>query len=184
MINPAGYGTVRDKCYKYRPVPNPDFVPKTGSPKKSPKKQSKTSNFVFKDETVSEFFIGGLNKQKTRDELFRELSGVKLRNGEKIYIRRFNMPKINAYRDGQNRLICTPGYAFVTTRYAWMAQELIKSGQVLLNGQKAEIKSIQAVKRLNSKKNELEKKRAVRLRLQNQVTTEVKSIFDKDSLFD
>ena len=22
MTNPAGYGTVRDKCYKYRPVPN------------------------------------------------------------------------------------------------------------------------------------------------------------------
>lgn len=125
----------------------------------SPKTNRKQKQIGFKDDTSAEFFIGGLNKERTRDELFRELSNVRMRNGAKLYVKKFNMPKINAYKDDKHRIICTPGYAFVTASCAWMAQEIIKSGCLYLNGYKAEVKSIQAVKRLNSKKNEFERKR-------------------------
>jgi len=140
---------------------NQNYILPKNSPKKTraSHKHTKPMNILYKDDTSSEFFIGGLNKEKTRDELFRELSNIRLKNGDRLYVRKFNMPKINAYKDDKNRIICTPGYAFVTTKYPWMAQELIVAGTILLNGFKAEIKSIQAVKRLNSKKNEFEKKR-------------------------
>merc|ERR1712223_1240241 len=80
----------------------------------------------------------------------------------KLYVKKFNMPKINAYKDSQNRVICTPGYAFITTKDSWMAQELVKKGFIMMDGFKVEIKSIQAAKRLSSKKNEMEKKKRVR----------------------
>jgi hypothetical protein len=125
----------------------------------SPKTNRRQKQIGFKDDTSAEFFVGGLNKEKTRDELFRELSNVRMRNGAKLYVKKFNMPKINAYKDDKNRIICTPGYAFVTASCVWMAQEIIKSGCLYLNGYKAEVKSVSAVKRLNSKKNEFERKR-------------------------
>merc|ERR1712223_41195 len=121
-----------------------------------------STNFSYDDDTSSEFFIGGLNKEKTRDELFRQLCNVTLSNGQKLYVKKFNMPKINAYKDSQNRVICTPGYAFITTKDSWMAQELVKKGFIMMDGFKVEIKSIQAAKRLSSKKNEMEKKKRVR----------------------
>lgn len=171
-----------------------NYILPKNSPKKNRASQKHTKmNILYKDDTSSEFFIGGLNKEKTRDELFRELSNIRLKNGDRLYVRKFNMPKINAYKDDKNRIICTPGYAFVTTKYPWMAQELILAGTILLNGFKAEIKSIQAVKRLNSRKNEFEKKRDLKSDLkavigsgrnpsvfqESQQETNNNSIFDK-----
>jgi hypothetical protein len=125
----------------------------------SEQKQSE-SNYRFQSETSSEFFAGNLNKYKTRDELFRDLTSLHIHClKEQLYIKKFNMPKFTARKEG-NKYVCNPGYAFVTARRPEMAAELIercnqlkaegKKGIPLGDGSYVDIKPISAVKRVQA----------------------------------
>jgi len=120
--------------------------------------------YGFKDDTSSEFFAGNLNKYKTRDELFHDLTNIKIKclNGENLYIRKFNMPKFTARKEG-NKYVCNPGFAFVTAKRPEMAEELIdrcaklkakgEKGIPLGDGSFVDIKPISAVKRVQANQN-------------------------------
>jgi len=108
------------------------------------------SNFSFNYETRNEFFVGNLNKTKTRDEIFKELTAIYIDSlGKCLYIKKFNMPKFNARRDSNGNLILNSGYAFVTTSEQEMAMELIKLGRLKMkDGTDLEFKPINKAKRL------------------------------------
>jgi len=110
----------------------------------------------FVSETSSEFFVGNLNKTKTRDEIFQDLTKIKIErlNGENLYISKFNMPKFNARKDQDGNLLLNLGYAFVTTRKPEMAQELIEKKRMKLDdGSDIEFKPINKSKRLVANQN-------------------------------
>merc|ERR1712218_491728 len=95
---------------------------------------AKSHRISFGFETSSEFFVGNLNKTKTRDEIFQDLTKIKIDclDGETLYISKFNMPKFNARKDNDGKLLLNMGYAFVTTRKPEMAQELIQKKRMKL----------------------------------------------------
>lgn len=107
--------------------------------------------------TECEFFVGNLNKTKTRDEIFKELTSqitIDSLDGENLYIRKFNMPKFNARKDKNGVLLLNLGYAFITTSKPEMAQELIKRGRMELeDGTDIEFKPISSSKRLKANEN-------------------------------
>jgi len=114
------------------------------------------ANLKFVSETISEFFVGNLNKTKTRDEIFQDLTKIKIDrlNGENLYISKFNMPKFNARKDQDGNLLLNLGYAFVTTRKPEMAQELIEKKRMKLDdGSDIEFKPINKNKRLVANQN-------------------------------
>jgi len=114
------------------------------------------ANLSFTSETSSEFFVGNLNKTKTRDEIFQDLTKIKIDrlNGENLYISKFNMPKFNARKDQDGNLLLNLGYAFVTTRKPEMAQELIEKKRMKLDdGSDIEFKPINRNKRLVANQN-------------------------------
>jgi len=114
----------------------------------------------FDLETSSEFFVGNLNKTKTRDEIFQDLTKIKIDclDGETLYISKFNMPKFNARKDNDGKLLLNMGYAFVTTRKPEMAQELIQKKRMKLeDGSDIEFKPINRNKRLVANQNCKEK---------------------------
>merc|ERR1712027_200996 len=114
----------------------------------------------FDLETSSEFFVGNLNKTKTRDEIFQDLTKIKMDclDGETLYISKFNMPKFNARKDNDGKLLLNMGYAFVTTRKPEMAQELIQKKRMKLeDGSDIEFKPINRNKRLVANQNCKEK---------------------------
>merc|ERR1739847_127298 len=98
---------------------------------------------------------------KTRDELFHDLTTLKISclNDENLYIRKFNMPKFTARKEG-NKYVCNPGYAFVTAKRPEMATELIdrcnklkasgQKGIPLGDGSYVDVKPISAVKRVQA----------------------------------
>merc|ERR1712117_878835 len=92
------------------------------------------AKITFDLETSSEFFVGNLNKTKTRDEIFQDLTKIKIDclGGENLYISKFNMPKFNARKDQDGNLLLNLGYAFVTTRKPEMAKELIQKRRMKL----------------------------------------------------
>merc|ERR1712151_196964 len=115
-------------------------------------------SFGFK--TSSEFFVGNLNKTKTRDEIFQDLTKIKIDclDGERLYISKFNMPKFNARKDNEGKLLLNLGYAFVTTRKPEMARELIQKKRMKLeDGSDIEFKPINRNKRLVANQNCKEK---------------------------
>lgn len=78
---------------------------------------SNPSNFTVDLETTNEFFVGNLNKQKTRDEIFQDLTNINIEClNENLYISKFNMPKFNARKDAHGHLLLNLGYAFVTAK--------------------------------------------------------------------
>merc|ERR1712233_223700 len=110
----------------------------------------------FDLETSSEFFVGNLNKTKTRDEIFQDLTKIKIDclDGERLYISKFNMPKFNARKDNEGKLLLNLGYAFVTTRKPEMARELIQKKRMKLDdGSDIEFKPINKNKRLVANQN-------------------------------
>lgn len=118
------------------------------------------SKYRFQTDTSCEFFAGNLNKYKTRDELFRDLTTLYIEClDENLYIRKFNMPKFTARKEG-NKYVCNPGYAFVTAKRPEMAAELIdRCNKLKANGEKGiplgdgsfvDIKPISAVKRVQA----------------------------------
>jgi len=114
----------------------------------------------FDLETSSEFFVGNLNKTKTRDEIFQDLTKIKIdclsspSQDEFLYISKFNMPKFNARKDQDGTLLLNLGYAFVTTKKPEMAQELIKKKRMkLYDGSDIEFKPINRNKRLVANQN-------------------------------
>jgi len=112
-------------------------------------------------DTSSEFFVGNLNKRKTRDEIFKELKTIPIDclDGEPLYITKFNMPKFNARRNEEGDLLLNLGYAFVTTRKPEMAQELIEKRRMKMeDGTDLEFKPINGNKRLVATKKCKEKK--------------------------
>merc|ERR1712117_203509 len=114
----------------------------------------------FDLETSSEFFVGNLNKTKTRDEIFQDLTKIKIDclGGENLYISKFNMPKFNARKDQDGTLLLNLGYAFVTTRKPEMAKELIQKRRMKLeDGSDIEFKPINRNKRLVANQNCKEK---------------------------
>jgi len=118
------------------------------------------SNLTYLSETSSEFFVGNLNKTKTRDEIFQDLTKIKIDclDGECLYIKKFNMPKFNARKDQDGNLLLNLGYAFVTTLKPEMAQELIgKKRMKLDDGSDIEFKPINKSKRLVANQNCKEK---------------------------
>jgi len=114
-------------------------------------------NFNVDLQTESEFFVGNLNKTKTRDEIFKELTAqitIDSLGGEHLYIKKFNMPKFNARKDKDGTLLLNLGYAFITTSKREMAQELIKRGRMKLeDGTDIEFKPIEKCKRLKANEN-------------------------------
>lgn len=109
------------------------------------------SKFEYNSSTDKEFFVGNLNKTKTRDEIFQELTQIEIERlgGEKLYIKKFNMPKFNARRNTEGQLLLNLGYAFVTTSKQEMAEELIEKGRMKMeDGTDLEFKSINRTKRL------------------------------------
>merc|ERR1712206_71412 len=79
--------------------------------------QRKPTDFALNIDTTNEFFVGNLNKTKTRDEIFQDLTKIKIDClDENLYISKFNMPKFNARKDQEGNLLLNLGYAFVTTR--------------------------------------------------------------------
>merc|ERR1712027_59591 len=118
------------------------------------------AKITFDLETSSEFFVGNLNKTKTRDEIFQDLTKIKIDclDGENLYISKFNMPKFNARKDADGKLLLNLGYAFVTTRKPEMAQELIQKRRMkLVDGSDIEFKPINKNKRLVANQNCKEK---------------------------
>merc|ERR1712117_305208 len=118
------------------------------------------AKITFDLETSSEFFVGNLNKTKTRDEIFQDLTKIKIDclDGENLYISKFNMPKFNARKDADGKLLLNLGYAFVTTRKPEMAQELIQKRRMKLeDGSDIEFKPINRNKRLVANQNCKEK---------------------------
>jgi len=114
------------------------------------------AKLTFDLETSSEFFVGNLNKTKTRDEIFQDLTKIKIDclGGENLYISKFNMPKFNARKDQDGNLLLNLGYAFVTTRKPEMAQELIQKRRMKLeDGSDIEFKPINRNKRLVANQN-------------------------------
>merc|ERR1712170_299790 len=109
-------------------------------------------NFGVKIETSNEFFVGNLNKTKTRDEIFQDLTNIEIDClKEKLYITKFNMPKFNARKDQNGNLLLNLGYAFVTPKRPEMAQELIRKKRMLLeDGTDIEFKPISKTKRLQA----------------------------------
>merc|ERR1739848_901600 len=110
----------------------------------------------FDLETSSEFFVGNLNKTKTRDEIFQDLTKIEIDclDGENLYISKFNMPKFNARKDNDGKLLLNLGYAFVTTRKPEMARELIQKKRMKLDdGSDIEFKPINRNKRLVANQN-------------------------------
>merc|ERR1712170_132936 len=116
------------------------------------KKNLLKMNFGVKIETSNEFFVGNLNKTKTRDEIFQDLTNIEIDClKEKLYITKFNMPKFNARKDQNGNLLLNLGYAFVTTKKPEMAQELIRKKRLLLeDGTDIEFKPISKTKRLQA----------------------------------
>jgi hypothetical protein len=107
--------------------------------------------FEYKYLTPNEFFVGNLNKTKTRDEIFQELTQIEIErlDGEKLYIKKFNMPKFNARRNSEGDLLLNLGYAFVTASKPEMAEELIERGRMKMeDGTDLEFKPINRNKRL------------------------------------
>jgi len=137
--------------------------PLTSEQKRS-KSNGSISKYGFKDDTSNEFFAGNLNKYKTRDELFHDLTKIKIKclNDEHLYIKKFNMPKFTARKEG-NKYVCNPGFAFVTAKRPEMAEELIdrcaklkakgEKGIPLGDGSFVDIKPISAVKRVQANQN-------------------------------
>merc|ERR1712027_79153 len=118
------------------------------------------AKITFDLETSSEFFVGNLNKTKTRDEIFQDLTKIKIDclDGEHLYISKFNMPKFNARKDNDGKLLLNLGYAFVTTLKPEMAQELIEKKRMKLeDGSDIEFKPINKSKRLVANQNCKEK---------------------------
>jgi len=114
------------------------------------------AKFIYNSETNSEFFVGNLNKTKTRDEIFQDLTKIEIEclGGENLYISKFNMPKFNARKDQDGNLLLNLGYAFVTTRKPEMAQELIEKKRMKLpDGSDIEFKPINKNKRLVANQN-------------------------------
>merc|ERR1711976_582658 len=106
------------------------------------------AKIAFDLETSSEFFVGNLNKTKTRDEIFQDLTKIYIEClKENLYISKFNMPKFNARKDQNGNLLLNLGYAFVTTKRPEMAQELIRKKRMLLeDGTDIEFKPISKTK--------------------------------------
>merc|ERR1712027_195272 len=117
------------------------------------------AKITFDLETSSEFFVGNLNKTKTRDEIFQVLTKIYIEClKENLYISKFNMPKFNARKDQDGTLLLNLGYAFVTTKKPEMAQELIKKKRMKLDdGSDIEFKPINRNKRLVANQNCKEK---------------------------
>jgi len=113
------------------------------------------AKLTFDLETSSEFFVGNLNKTKTRDEIFQDLTKIKIDClDENLYISKFNMPKFNARKDQEGNLLLNLGYAFVTTRKPEMARELIQKKRMKLDdGSDIEFKPINRNKRLVANQN-------------------------------
>jgi len=113
------------------------------------------SNFTLDLETTCEFFVGNLNKQKTRDEIFQDLTNIKIDClNENLYISKFNMPKFNARKDANGSLLLNLGYAFVTAKKPEMAAEMIKRKRVqLTDGSDIEIKAVCRTKRMTANAN-------------------------------
>jgi hypothetical protein len=143
---------------------------------KRSKSNGNLTKFEYMKDTSCEFFAGNLNKYKTRDELFHDLTTLWIEIlGEHLYIRKFNMPKFTARKEG-NKYVCNPGYAFVTAKRPEMATELIdrcnklkekgEKGIPLGDGSFVDIKPISAVKRgvanQNNKSNSLAKLNGVK----------------------
>merc|ERR1712014_273213 len=123
-------------------------------------KETFMAKIIFDQDTRSEFFVGNLNKTKTRDEIFQDLTKIKIEclDGENLYISKFNMPKFNARKDQDGNLLLNLGYAFVTTRKPEMAQELIQKRRMKLeDGSDIEFKPINKNKRLVANQNCKEK---------------------------
>jgi len=152
------------------------------------------SSFKYSDDTSSEFFAGNLNKYKTRDELFHDLTNIYIEClQENLYIKKFNMPKFTARKEG-NKYVCNPGYAFVTARRPEMAAELIERCRKLkLEGEKGiplgdgsfvDIKPISAVKRVaanqNNKTNSLAKLSGGKIRKQYQTRNNSRDWVSRD----
>merc|ERR1711976_457380 len=117
------------------------------------------AKITFDLETSSEFFVGNLNKTKTRDEIFQDLTRIYIDClNEYLYISKFNMPKFNARKDRDGTLLLNLGYAFVTTKKPEMAQELIRKKRMKLDdGSDIEFKPINRNKRLVANQNCKEK---------------------------
>merc|ERR1711976_575004 len=117
------------------------------------------AKITFDLETSSEFFVGNLNKTKTRDEIFQDLTRIYIDClNEYLYISKFNMPKFNARKDQDGTLLLNLGYAFVTTKKPEMAQELIRKKRMKLDdGSDIEFKPINRNKRLVANQNCKEK---------------------------
>ena len=81
-----------------------------------------------------EIFVGNLNKTKTRDEVYHSLCNIDIMaTKSKLYIAKFDMPKLNARRDKECNLILNKGFAFITTPEETMATELVKRKIVVLD---------------------------------------------------
>jgi len=128
--------------------------------KRSSSNGSIETKYKFQSDTSSEFFAGNLNKYKTRDELFKDLTTLYIKClDEPLYIKKFNMPKFTARKEG-NKYVCNPGYAFVTAKRPEMATELIdrcnklkasgQKGIPLGDGSYVDVKPISAVKRVQA----------------------------------
>jgi len=117
--------------------------------------QGNSSNFNLDLETTCEFFVGNLNKQKTRDEIFQDLTNIKIEClNENLYISKFNMPKFNARKDANGHLLLNLGYAFVTAKKPEMAAEMINRKRVkLTDGSDIEIKPVCHTKRMTANAN-------------------------------
>jgi hypothetical protein len=113
------------------------------------------TNYSVQLNTGNECFIGNLNKQKTRDEIFQDLTSIEIKPlKENLYISKFNMPKFNARKDQNGNLLLNLGYAFVTTKKPEMAQWLIQQKRIELpDGSDIEIKPISKTKRLTANQN-------------------------------
>lgn len=108
-----------------------------------------TESFMPRSKTNSgEFFLGCLNKSLTRNELYNSLKNYKLSNGQFLYINSFNQPRPNStHKKSQKSVVNNVGYAFIVTRYKWMAEMMVKSKYIRLGKDTAVAQSIDDYKR-------------------------------------
>merc|ERR1711884_606131 len=130
----------------------PELTQETDTQHTSKQTPSKMDN-----DYSDEFFVGNLNKLKTRDEIYKDLITIQL-STENLYIRKFNMPKFTAKRNQDGELLCNPGYAFVKAKTREMAQEMIRRKRIVLeDGSDIEINRISKNKRMTANQNCKEK---------------------------
>jgi hypothetical protein len=105
--------------------------------------QQSTSTSRTEPTIPGAFFLGNIDKQLTREEVYEFI-----RENTRCYIKKFDMPNvIGGEQDPSGRPIRCAGFAFVHVKHQWMADEMLKRGKIRIGNLDSEIKPYDQMKR-------------------------------------